>query len=116
MYESGDGDGSIEAGTIVMAVDRGFTLDAASTEDAEQKLRKDVVAGKLSGGRVYEISPATGNGELIRTVAFCDCQSVKSQQIVFEPAKGLYSRFKRLRYVNEIIEPVELLDEATVPA
>jgi hypothetical protein len=117
MYESGDGDGSIAAGTIVLPVDHGFSVDAASTEDAERKLRKDVVDGKLSGGRVYQISPAIGNSESIRTVAFSNCVNANTQQVAFEPAKGLYSGFKRLRYVEETAGPQEgSLDRETVPA
>ena len=47
MYESGDGDGSIADGTIVWAVDRGFSLDAKSADDAERSIRKDVASGRL---------------------------------------------------------------------
>jgi hypothetical protein len=70
MYESGDGDGGIAAGIIVLTVDRIFSLDAASTVDAEHRIRQDVMDGKLSGGRVYEISPAIADSESIRTIAF----------------------------------------------
>jgi hypothetical protein len=99
MYESGDGDGGIAAGTIVLSIDRGFSLAAASVDEAEQKLRKAVMAGDLPGGRVYRISPADEDSESIRTIAFCE--NAKSHRVVLEPAMGMYSEFRRLRYVEE---------------
>jgi len=103
MYESGDGDGGIAAGTIVLAVDRGFSLDAASTEDAERRIRKDVIDGKLEVGRVYKISPAASDSESVLTVAFSE--DAHAQRVTLEPAMGIYSEFRRLRYVAEIPVP-----------
>jgi hypothetical protein len=114
MYESGDGDGGIAAGIIVLPVDRVFSLDAASTVDAEQRIRKDVIDGKLSEGRVYQISPAIADSEPVRTVAFYDATV---QRVILEPAKGLYSGLRRLRYVDETTETQEVaLDREAVPA
>jgi hypothetical protein len=115
MYESGDGDGSIADGTIVLAVDRGFSLDAASADDAERRIHKDVAAGKLEVGRVYEISPAVGNSELMRAIAFCS--DSKAQRVILEAAKGMYSEFLRLRAVEPIPLPQsQLLEQYSVPA
>jgi hypothetical protein len=115
MYESGDGDGSTADGTIIWAVDRGFSLDAKSADDAERTIRKDVAAGKLETGRVYEISPAAGDSELMRAIAFCPDSNV--QRVTFEAAKGLYSEFRRLRYVEAISGPqAELLEPRPVAA
>jgi hypothetical protein len=103
MYESGDGDGGIAAGTIVVSIDRGFSLDADSADEAERRLHEGVIAGKLPGGRVYKISPADGNAELIRTVAFCE--NGNGRHVILEPAMGMYSEFRRLRYVEETPAP-----------
>ncbi len=115
MYESGDGDGSIADGTIVWAVDRGFSLDAKSADDAERSIRKDVASGRLEVGRVYEISPAAGDSELMRAIAFCPDSN--AQRVTFEAAKGLYSEFRRLRYVEEISAlPERLLEQYPLSA
>jgi len=115
MYESGDGDGSIADGTIILAVDRGFSLDAKSADDAERTIRKDVAAGKLEVGRVYEISPAAGVSELTRAIAFSP--DSKARRVTFEAAKGIYSEFRRLRYVEEISAlPEGLLEPSPVSA
>ena len=100
MYESGDGDGSIADGTIILAVDRGFSLDANSADDAERTIRKDVAAGKLELGRVYEISPTAGDSELTRAIAFSPDSNAR--RVTFEAAKGMYSEFRRLRYVEPV--------------
>jgi hypothetical protein len=115
MYESGDGDGSIAGGTIVLPVDRSFALHAVSADDVERKIRKDVMNGKLSAGRVYQICPTVDNSERIRTVAFCP--DGKAQSVILEPAKGLYSEFRRLRYAEEMPAPQnELLQPCPVSA
>ena len=115
MYESGDGDGSIADGTIVMAVDRGFSLDAPSADDAERRIRKDVAAGKLEVGRVYEISPAVGNSELMRAIAFCPDSN--AQRVTLEAAKGMYAEFLRLRYLERIpLAPQSVLEQYSIQA
>jgi hypothetical protein len=115
MFESADCDGSLAGGTIVMPTDRRFSMDAASTEQAERKIRKDVMEGTLAGARVYQICPAIGNPESIRTLAFyCDG---KAKQVILESPTSLYSEFRRLRYPDDAGEATEASrDRETVQA
>jgi hypothetical protein len=96
MYESGDGDGCVVAGTIVVPIDRSFSVFAETADEVERKIHKDVVGGKLAAGRVYQICPHVGNAELIRSVAIGESSEI--QRIFLDPAKGLYSEFRRIRY------------------
>jgi hypothetical protein len=105
MFESGDADSSVEAGTIVLPIDRGFSVFAASGEEAERRVSKDVTEGKLAKGRIYQICPEVGNPELIRSIAVgTDCVAMR---VFLDPAKGLYSEFRRLRYAENHELPTE---------
>ena len=106
MYESGDGDGSLAAGTIVLPISRSFSLHAVSVDEIEQTLRKDVLDGKLPGGRIYEICPGTGNLDEIRLLAICS--ESKTRKVNLEAAKGLYSEFRRIRYPEQALPNPEL--------
>src|SRR5689334_11580909 len=98
MYESGDADGATAPGTIVLPIDRSFTVYAYSAEEADQLVRRDVQNGKLPKGRVYQICPQLGNPELIRsTVATLEGEF---HRVFLDPASGLYAEFRRLRYVQ----------------
>jgi len=115
MYESADSDGNLAAGTIVMPIDRRFSMDAASADEAERKIRKDVIDGTMPGGRVYQICPAIGNPELIRAIALCGEGNAK--RVILDGATSLYSEFRRLRYAGEEAKPKEVsLDREAVEA
>jgi hypothetical protein len=115
MYESGDGDGGVAAGTIVLSIDRGFSLDAASIGEVRQKLSKAVIDGELPDGRVYQISPAVGAGEPVQVIAFGE--HADGRPVTLEPAMGLYSQFRRLRYAEAAPAPqTPAADPELVPA
>jgi hypothetical protein len=98
MYESGDSDGDLAAGTIVLPIDRAFSLQAISADEIEGTLRKEVLDGKLAGGRIYQICPEIGNLEVIRAVAISE--NANAQRVILEAAKGMYSEFRRIRYMD----------------
>jgi hypothetical protein len=96
MYESGDRDGSLAPATIVVPIERCFNLTAKTSSDVELQLRKDVMDKKLPTGRVYQINPMIGNPEAIRSIALDEHANVS--RVFLDPAKGLYSEFRRIRY------------------
>jgi hypothetical protein len=95
-FESGDQDGGVEAGTIVLPVDRSFSLFARSADEAERKIQEDLAAAKLPKGRVYQICPPFGNAESIRT--FSIGAEGECRRTFLDPASGIYSEFQRIRY------------------
>jgi hypothetical protein len=107
MYESGDSDGSLAAGTIVLPIDRAFSLQGVSADAVERNLRLEVLAGKMAGGRIYQICPEIGNPEALRSVAISE--NANAQRVILEVAKGLYSEFRRIRYVETSAAPEEPL-------
>jgi hypothetical protein len=96
MYESCNGDGSIHAGTMMRPIERSFSLYADSGDEVESKIRKDVLAQELAGGRVYQICPQFGSAELIRSVSVSPDATL--QRVFLDPASGLYSEFRRIRH------------------
>lgn len=95
-FESGDQDGMVEAGTIVLPIDRSFSLFARSAEEAERNVKEDVAADKLPRGRVYQVCPPFANSESIR--AFSVCLNGTCRRTYLDPASGIYSEFRRIRY------------------
>ena len=104
-YQSGDQDGATVAGTIVLPIDRSFTIYAGTAQEAEQKLQKDVKHGKLSNGLVYQICPTFGNPELIRSVAAAIDGSFS--RVFLDPAAGMYGEFRRIRLPKANEFPVQ---------
>jgi hypothetical protein len=102
-FESADQDGIVEAGTIVMPVERSFSIYSRNVADAEQKIQTDVTEGKLAAGRVYEICPPFGNPESIR--AFSVCQERRFRRAYLDQASGIYSEFRRIRYTDLRVNP-----------
>jgi len=98
MYESGDGDGSLAPGTIVVPIDRCFSLTAETCEGVELKIRKDVIDKKLPTDRVYQINPMIGNPEALRAIAVDGNANLTG--VFLDAAKGLYSEFRRIRYAD----------------
>lgn len=113
-FESGDQDGAVAEGTIVLPIDRSFSIYARTAEEAERTVQEEVAEGKLPGGRVYQICPPFGNPESLR--AFSVCSEGKCQRAFLDPASGIYSEFRRIRYkdlrVNRQAERVEELQGA----
>lgn len=102
-FESGDQDGAVVEGTIVLPIDRSFTVDSRNVEEAEGKVREEVAEGKLPVGRVYQICPPFGNPESIR--AFAVCSEGKCRRAFLDPASGIYSEFRRIRYTDLRVNP-----------
>jgi hypothetical protein len=96
VFEGGDQDGSIEAGTIVLPLDRVFSLFARTAQEAEAKVQSEVAAEKLAWGCVYQICPPFGNPESIR--AFSVDTMGNCQRTYLDPASGIFSEFRRIRY------------------
>lgn len=95
-FESGDQDGMVEAGAIVLPIERTFSLFARTAEEAERKVQEEISADKLPKGRVYQICPPFGNSESIR--AFSVCLAGNFRRAFLDPASGIYSEFRRIRY------------------
>jgi hypothetical protein len=102
-FESGDQDGIVDAGTIVMPVERSFSVYSRNVADAEQKIQAEVTEGKLATGRIYEICPPFGNPESIR--AFSVCHQRIFRRAYLDPASGIYSEFRRIRYADLRLNP-----------
>lgn len=96
MYESADGDGSMAAGRIVIPIDRSFSVYGETADEIERQIGKEVVDGKLSTRRVYQICPQLGNAELMRSIAIDEDSN--AQPVFLDAATGLYSEFRRIRY------------------
>ncbi len=96
VFESGDQDGSVEAGTIVLPLDRSFSLFARSAQEAEAKVQGEVAAQKLAKGCVYQVCPPFGNPESIR--AFSVDPAGNTKRVFLDPASGIFSEFRRIRY------------------
>lgn len=114
-FESGDRDGCLDSGTIVLPTDRSFSLNATCLEEVERILCEYVGHGNLAGGRVYQICPLVGNPETIRSVAIS--KQARARRVRLEAERGMYSEFRRLRYAEktEAVKEPSLLREA-VPA
>ncbi len=95
-FESGDQDGEVTAGCIVIPIDRTFCVFARNVDEAERNVQDDLAAGKLPRGRVYQVCPPFGNSESIRT--FSACMQGSYVRAYLDPASGIYSEFRRIRY------------------
>jgi hypothetical protein len=115
IFESGDQDGCLDAGTIVLPKDRSFSLNALCLDEVQRILCEYVRHGNLAAGRVYQICPLIGNPETIRSVAIG--KDATAQRVRLEADRGMYSEFRRLRYpsTTQKMEEHSLVRE-TVPA
>lgn len=87
--------GATSPGTVLLPVRRELSFYAESGDEAEQRLRKDIVAGNIPPGRVYQICPSMSEGGLIRTIAASLDGSF--QRVFLDPAEGLYGESRRIR-------------------
>jgi len=95
-FASGEEDGAVEAGTIVMPLDKSFSLFARTVDEAERLLKQDLAEEKLEHGRVYQVCPPFGNPESIRS--FSVSLAGEYQRVFLDPASGVYSEFRRIRH------------------
>lgn len=95
IYESRKKDGMTCAGTVVEPLEISLSIYADSGDGAELQLRKDVEAGKLLSGRIYQICPSLSVPELIRSMAASLDGSF--ERVFLDPAAGLYSEARRVR-------------------
>ena len=109
-FESGDRDGIVHEGTVVQPLEHSFSLFARTAEEAERKVQDDLTADKLPKGRVYQVCPPFGNPESIR--AFAVAIDGECQRAFLDPASGVYSEFRRIRYLDlRVNEQRELVSE-----
>jgi hypothetical protein len=110
VFSSDDGYGDTSAGTIVQAIERSFYVQARSADEVEKAIQLDVSKNKLAKGRVYQVCPQFGNPEPIRAFAVAVDGTV--QRAFLDPAQGIYSEFRRIRYEDVRQQPrLELVPE-----
>ena len=97
-HESGDRDGAVEAGTIVVHIGGSTTVEAQSIDDVEAGIRKQVAARTLSAGCVYQILPPQDGTESLRALAVALDGNFRPCSL--ETGKGIYSEFRRIRYAD----------------
>jgi hypothetical protein len=102
LHESGERDGSVAEGTLVLHLGGGEAIQACSIEEAENAVRKNVHDGKLGRGRVYQICPPPDSSESLRALAVA--MNGESRGCYLDHGHGLYAEFKRIR----LSEPMEL--------
>jgi len=98
VFSSGDDDNRTDAGTMVRSVDRSFAVWARNADEVQHVLEQDLAALRLPRGRMYQICPQLGNKEPIRAIAVSSEGTVMTAYL--DPAKGFYSEFRRIRYVD----------------
>jgi hypothetical protein len=91
VYESCRGDGAICSGTVVERVDPSFTMSAESAGQATSWIRTNVLRGRLSSSRIYQICPMIGSPEPIHSVgAGLDGSFIR---VLLDPASGSRASF-----------------------
>ena len=89
VFSSDDGNGETAAGTIVQAIERSFYVQARSADDVEKAIQLDISKNKLAKGRVYQVCPQFGNPVAVDGAV---------QRAFLDPAQGIYSEFRKIRY------------------
>jgi hypothetical protein len=103
MFSDSDGTNATEPGTIVRPVDIQVSLYADSADEAENRLRLELAAGKLPKGHVYQICPLIASVEPIRTCAVAPDGSV--ERVLLDPIDGPYSEARRILAPGPAAEP-----------
>jgi hypothetical protein len=98
-FEAREGSRNLAMGAVVLPMDISFSLHATSVDEVERILCEYVRHGKLAAERVYQIWPLIGNAETIRSVAID--QTANARRVALETTVGMYSMFRRIRYVEE---------------
>jgi hypothetical protein len=112
-HESGDRDGRTEAGTIVLHIGGSAATEATDIDEADAAIRKQVAANKLPRGCFYQICPPSGSTEPLRTLAVALDGSVAL--CFLDPARGLYSEFRRVRFPAPVAPAVDNCGPHCVP-
>ena len=102
VHESGDHDGAVAAGTIVLHLGGSSSIEARSIDEVEASLRKQIAAGQAARGRVYQICPSLGSSEPSRCLAVGSEGEPKT--CFLESANGLYAEFRRIRFPFELLQ------------
>ncbi|MDQ2713103.1 MAG: hypothetical protein M3Y24_12910 [Acidobacteriota bacterium] len=102
LHESGNRDGVIDAGTIVMHIGGSTAVEAKSIDEVEAGIRKQVAADHLSRGCVYQICPPAGGQETLRSLAVAVDGSFRT--CILDPAHGIYSEFRRIRFPEPALQ------------
>ncbi len=110
--------GTTEPGTVVDPLGYHLSFFTDSADEAEKKLCRETMEGKLAKGRVYQICPSMGSFEPIRTCAIASDGS--SQHVFLDPVDGLYGSARRIRLPRPAIAEsppvdVEIELKAKVP-
>ena len=95
IWEDFNKTGATSPGTIVEPVKRELSFYADSAEEIEQRVRKDVLAGNIPRGRVYQICGSSSDAGLIRS--FAASLDGSFQRVFLDPAEGLYGESRRIR-------------------
>ena len=115
VHESGDRDGATASGTIVLHVGGSMAHEASSIEELEQSISRQIEAGKLARGCVYQICPSGISAE--RPVALAAPLAGDLRNCLLETPAGLYSEFRRIHYPTPETAPAveqEALEEVLV--
>jgi hypothetical protein len=103
IYESSDGKGSTSAGTTVALSVRTFNIYAETAGEVESTIRRRVLAGVLSFGKVYQICPGFGNPEFIRSIAVLSDGSF--ERVFLDPAPESHGEFRCIRLAKTTASP-----------
>ena len=101
IFETSDGKGSTSAGTIVALSVRTFKIYAESAGEVETTIRRRVVAGVLPFEKVYQICPAFGNPEFIRSIAVLSDGSF--ERVFLDPAPESHGEFRCIRLAKATV-------------
>jgi hypothetical protein len=95
VFSDRDQNNATAPGTVVEPKSLQLSFYEDSADDAEKRLNSEVLKGKLSKGRVYQICPSMGSFEPIRTCAIGLDGS--AQRVFLDPVDGLYGELRRIR-------------------
>ncbi len=95
-HESGEGDGGVGAGTIVVHMAGSGAIDAESIDDVERHILVQVAANKRPRGCVYHILPPVDSTECSRALAVASTGEFR--RCILDATSGFYSGFHRIRY------------------
>jgi hypothetical protein len=95
VFSDRDQNNATVPGTVVEPMTMQLSFYEDSADDAEKKLNSEVLKGKLSKGRVYQICPSMGSFEPIRSCAISTDGS--AQRVFLDPVDGLYGELRRIR-------------------
>ena len=114
IFSDQEQNGATVPGTVVTPVNTELSFYVDSADEAEKKLYRDVLSGKLSKGRVYQICPSLGSFEPIRTCAISP--DGQWQRVFLDPVDGMYSSLRRIRLPRPAADQETAEDKDKIPA